>query len=173
MSPDLARPVTDHARRSLREGPTGHSRRGTYRGSPDVGLVIDSTVFINAERERETPEQLVAAIGNRFGDVGLALSVMSAGELLHGCWRADSPSRRARREEFVAAILAAIPVVPITMPIMRILAEIDAKLIARGRRLPTSDLLIASTALARGDEVVTGNRRHFKQVPGLSVRELR
>jgi predicted nucleic acid-binding protein len=98
---------------------------------------------------------------------------MSAGELFHGCWRADTPSRRASREEFVEAMLGAIPVVPITLPIAPVFGEIDARLSARGRRIPTSDLLIASTALSRGDEIVTGNRRHFDRVPGLTVHALR
>jgi tRNA(fMet)-specific endonuclease VapC len=97
------------------------------------------------------------------------MSVMSAGELFHGCWRADSAARRARREEFVEAIIAAIPVVPITLPIMRIFGEIDGRLSAAGQRLPTSDLLIACSALARNDEIVTGNVRHFDRVPRLVV----
>ena len=132
-----------------------------------MGLLIDSTLSIHAERNRKSPEQLVADLTHRFGNVELALSVMSAGELLHGCWRADTPARRARREEFVEAILAAIPVVPITLPIMRVFAEIDAQLASQGQRVPTSDLLIACTALSRGDEIVTGNVRHFDRVPGL------
>ncbi len=95
----------------------------------------------------------------------------SAGELLHGCWRAESPQRRARREEFVESLLAAVPVVAITLPVMRIFAEVDASLRKEGTRLPTSDLLIASTALFRGDEIVTGNARSFRSVPALTVRE--
>jgi predicted nucleic acid-binding protein len=137
-----------------------------------VGLLIDSTVFIHAERENRSPEQLVEALAAMFGDVELAISAMSAGELFHGCWRADNPARRARREEFVEAILAAIPAVPITLPIMRVFGEIDAQWSAGGRRLPTSDLLIACTALSRGDEIVTGNRRRFDRIPGLKVHEL-
>jgi predicted nucleic acid-binding protein len=137
-----------------------------------MGLLIDSTLFIHAERSGHTPPQLVAALESRFGDVELALSVMSAGELFHGCWRADTPSRRARREEFVEALLAAIPVVPLTLPIMRVYGEIDAQLTTRGQRLPTSDLLIACTALSRGDDIVTGNMRHFNRVPGLTVHEI-
>jgi predicted nucleic acid-binding protein len=97
---------------------------------------------------------------------------MSAGELFHGCWRADSPSRRARREEFVETILSAVPVVSITLPIMRVFGEIDARLSARGERLPTSDLLVACSALYRGDDIVTGNVRHFDRVPGLKVHTL-
>ncbi|MBA2243370.1 MAG: PIN domain-containing protein [Gemmatimonadetes bacterium] len=136
-----------------------------------MGLLIDSTLLIHAERNQLTPEQLVAAILDRYGDLELAISAMSAGELLHGCWRADTPSRRARREEFVESLLAAVPVVAITLPIVRVFAEVDARLRAAGNKVPTSDLLIACTGLARGDQVLTGNLRHFRQVPGLTVHE--
>jgi predicted nucleic acid-binding protein len=136
-----------------------------------VGLLIDSTLLIHAERNRLTSEQLVAGILDRWGDVELAVSAMSAGELFHGCWRAETAARRAQREEFVEGLLAVVPVVPITLPVMRIFGEIDARLRAKGRGLPTSDLLIASTALFRGDEIATGNARHFRRVPGLRVHE--
>jgi tRNA(fMet)-specific endonuclease VapC len=96
---------------------------------------------------------------------------MTAGELFHGCWRADTPARRARREEFVESLLSTLPLVDLGLAAMRIFGGIDAGLRARGERLPTSDLLIASTALSRGDEIVTGNLRHFRRVPGLVVHE--
>lgn len=136
-----------------------------------MGLLIDSTLLIRAERNRLTPAELVAEILERWGDVELAISVMSAGELLHGCWRADTVARRARREEFVETVLSTVPVVGVTLPIMRVFAEIDARLRSSGNRLPTSDLLIASTALSRDDDVVTGNARHFGKVPGLTVHQ--
>ncbi len=107
---------------------------------------------------------------DRFGDPKLALSVMTAGELFHGVWRADGARRRAQREEFIEAVLAAIPAIPVTLDIMRIFAEVDAGLRSRGVNLPTSDLIIGSTAIARGDSLVTGNRRHFDRIPGLDLR---
>ena len=61
-----------------------------------MGLLIDSTACIHAERRRESPAQFVAAILETWGDVELGISVMSAGELFHGCWRADTAARRAR-----------------------------------------------------------------------------
>lgn len=136
-----------------------------------MGLLIDSTLLIHAERAGLTPGELVAELLERFGDVELAMSAMSAGELLHGCWRADSVERRARREEFVESLLGAVPVVAITLPIVRVFAERDARLRSEGKRLPTSDLLIASTALFRGDAIVTGNTRHFRSIAGLAVHE--
>jgi tRNA(fMet)-specific endonuclease VapC len=135
-----------------------------------VGLLIDSTLLIRAEREALTPEQLLGEIVDRWGDTELAISAMSAGELFHGCWRADTPARRASREEFVETLLSAIPVVPLGLSIMRIFGEIDARLRAKGKTLPTSDLLVGCTALSRRDEIVTGNVRHFRGIPGLKVR---
>jgi len=137
-----------------------------------VGLLIDSTVLIHAERRRQSPEQLIGDLLDRFGDVELALSVMSAGELFHGCHRAEDDARGARRVEFVESILAVVPAVPITLEVMRVFGRVDATLRVAGERLATSDLLIASTALARGDEVATANVRHFDRVPGLCVRRV-
>lgn len=137
-----------------------------------MGLLIDSTVAIHAERRGLTPAQLIDELEERHGDILLAVSVMSAAELFHGCRRADTPSRRARREEFVEALLSAVPVIPITLTVARIFGEIDASLRAAGLPIPTSDLLIAATALSRDDDVVTGDTRHFARVPGLAVQVL-
>ena len=134
-----------------------------------MGLLIDSTACIHAERNRSTPEELVSEIMERWGDAELWFSVMSAAELFHGYWRADHPSRRARREEFVEALLAAIPVLPVSLATARVVGQIDAQLTAEGQRIPTSDLLIAATALSRGDAIVTGDARHFDRVTGLTV----
>jgi predicted nucleic acid-binding protein len=114
-----------------------------------VGLLIDSTALIHADRARWTPSALIAGLLDRFGDAELAMSAMSAGELFHGCWRAESAQRRARNDAHFG--------------------RLDAPLTARGKRLPTSDLLIASTAMAREDEIVTGNLRHFDSIPRLVV----
>ncbi|MGH7571958.1 MAG: PIN domain-containing protein [Gemmatimonadota bacterium] len=137
-----------------------------------MGLLIDSTALIHAERKRQAPADFVAELMERWHDPELGVSVMSAAELFHGCWRADTPARRARREEFVEAILAVIPVASITLAVARLFGQIDARLSGEGRRIPTSDLLIASTALTRGDAIVTGNERHFNRVPGLEVHAL-
>ena len=137
-----------------------------------MGLILDSTLFIHAERAGSTPTELVREVLDQFGDQTVALSVMTAGELFHGCWRAEDPRRRAQREEFVAAVLMAVPVVPLEPPMMRVFGEVDAGLRQRGKTLPTSDLLIGCTALYRNDAVVTGNVRHFEQIPGLVVHRL-
>ncbi|MEW6755087.1 MAG: hypothetical protein AB1505_29505 [Candidatus Latescibacterota bacterium] len=83
-----------------------------------MGLLIDSTVLIDAECSQRTPGQVMAGLLGQWGDVDPAISAMSAGELFHRVWRADTPARRARREEYVEALLPVLPVVPITLPAM-------------------------------------------------------
>lgn len=138
-----------------------------------MGLMVDSSVVIEAERKGQTAAGLVAEIIDAFGDVQLSLSMMSVAELCRGCWRTGSARRRAAREGFIESILAVVPAFPLDLPTARIFGRIDAELAATGRRLPTSDLLIASTAIARGDDIVTGNPRHFDRVPGLTVHRYR
>jgi predicted nucleic acid-binding protein len=41
-----------------------------------------------------------------------------------------------------------------------------------GLLIDSTSLLIASTAISRGDAIVTGNMRHFDDVPGLVVHTL-
>ena len=85
-----------------------------------MGLLIDSTVLVSAERSRQSPEELIQALVDRWGDQQLAVSVISAAELFHSRWRADSPARRARREEFVEQMLSVVPVIPVTLAVARL-----------------------------------------------------
>lgn len=138
-----------------------------------MGFVIDTSVWVRAERNGLTVEAAVEELIERHGDEDLAISVITAGELLHGCWRAADASQRARRQTYVETILANFELLPVDLGVMRVYAEIDANLADLGKRLHTSDLLVACSALVRGDAVVTGNPRHFDRVPGLKVLVLR
>ena len=40
-----------------------------------------------------------------------------------------------------------------------------------GRSIPAHDLLIASTALSNGYDLITLDRRHFERVPGLVIHQ--
>lgn len=137
-----------------------------------MGLMLDSSVMIAAERLGDTPEALFTAIGNKFGNPEITISVIAAAELLHGCWRAKQAARRARREQFVEEILASVLIVPVDLQVARTFAELDADFASKGTPLEMDDLLIASSALVRGDEMLTGNAQHFIRIPGLVVHEM-
>ncbi|MFY9820165.1 MAG: type II toxin-antitoxin system VapC family toxin [Thermoanaerobaculia bacterium] len=130
-----------------------------------MALLIDTSIFIAMERSGGDLSDLL----QELGDEPVALSAITASELLHGVHRADSAVRRSRREAFVEKILAAFPVIPFNLEMARIHSRIWADLQAEGVVIGAHDLLIAATALVQDRIVATGNPRHFGRVPGLKI----
>lgn len=137
-----------------------------------MGLVLDSTVFIAAERQGLTARQTLADIGSRFPGEQFALSVVTVIELAHGVARADSPQRRTTRQRYLDELVLASPVHPITIPIALRAGQIDGESTAKGIRIAFPDLLIGVTALELGYRIATANLRHFQAIPGLAVLSL-
>jgi predicted nucleic acid-binding protein len=79
-----------------------------------MGLILDSSVVIAAERRGETVEQLIARILHTTGDQDAALSAVGLTELVHGIYRAPTPEVRLRRESFLNELLADLTVYPYT-----------------------------------------------------------
>lgn len=132
-----------------------------------MGLVIDSSVFITLER-RGHP---ITRLTEMLADEDIAISTVTASELLVGVHRADSLNRRTRREAHVEHILWSFELLPFDLEAARVHAQVGATLGASGRRINAHDLLIAATALAHGHGVFTDNPRDFGRVPGLVVRQ--
>jgi len=134
-----------------------------------MGLILDSSVLIKAERQGQNARQMLAAIARTVGETEIALSVVTLTELAHGAARADTRERRVKRQQFIEELLTAVPIHPVTVAIALRVGRIDGENQAKGVRLPLADLLIGVTALELGYTVATGNLRHFQQIPGLSV----
>jgi predicted nucleic acid-binding protein len=66
-----------------------------------VGLILDSSVAIEAERRGDTVQALLQRVIDLADDQEAALSAVGVVELVHGIHRADTPECRARREEFI------------------------------------------------------------------------
>ena len=130
-----------------------------------MGLLIDTSVFIQIERAREGPETLLDSIGERE----VFLAAISASELLHGVHRADTAVRRGRRERFVESIFSLMPVLPFDLEIARVHSRLWADLSARGQMIGAHDLIIAATAVAHEHSVITGNVREFDRVQDLEL----
>lgn len=134
-----------------------------------MGLILDSTVFIAAERRGLNPRQTLADIGSRFPGEQFALSVVTLIELAHGVARADTSERRMTRQQYLSELTFASPVHPVTMSIALRAGQIDGENTAKGVRIALADLLIGVTALELGYKIATANLRHFHSIPGLAV----
>ena len=137
-----------------------------------MGLVLDSTVVITAERAGQNPRHVIEQIAATTGDTEATLSVVTVLELAHGIERANSSARRTLRESFLRELLDQISVEPITIQIALRAGRIDGSLQAKGVRIALGDLLIGATALELGYSVLTHNVRHFQMIPGLNVQHL-
>jgi tRNA(fMet)-specific endonuclease VapC len=133
-----------------------------------VGLILDTSVLIAAERGGLRLTALLESLEHE--PVGMA--AITASELLHGCHRATEPGVRARRAAFVESLLDLVPVRPFGLPEARSHAHLWVELSREGEMIGPHDLLIAATALARGDRLVTLNRREFGRAPGLRLVEV-
>lgn len=130
-----------------------------------MGVLIDSSVFISAERGRLVLEEHLKTQGR----APIALSAITASELLHGVHRASTPEIRFRRERFVEALLDRFPVVEFGLEAARVHARLWAELASGGLSVGAHDLLIGATAISIDYQVATTNARDFHRVPGLHV----
>jgi predicted nucleic acid-binding protein len=134
-----------------------------------VGLILDSSVLIAAERKGSNARQALTDIASRAAGEDVAISVVTLIELAHGAARADTPERKAMRRQFLQELTSALPVHPVTVPLALRAGQIDGESAAKGVRIALSDLLIGVTALELGYRVATANLRHFGMVPGLGI----
>lgn len=132
-----------------------------------MGLILDSSVLIDAEHRRiDLREHL-----DRCGSDPVAVSAVTASELLHGVHRARTPSQRTTRHRFVEGVLTEIPIAAFGLDEARTHARLWAEMAARGGSIGAHDLLIAATALTLGFRLATSNVRDFSRVPDLTVED--
>jgi predicted nucleic acid-binding protein len=137
--------------------------------SPDVGIILDSSVIIAAERRGHTVLEILEQVKSSQGEIEVGVSVVSIAELVHGAYRAKTEAQQQRRLEFIERLSSDVPVYPVTLEIARLAGRIEGEQEAKGIQFAFEDLLIGATALNLGYSVATLNLRDFKQVPGLSV----
>ncbi|HLJ18032.1 MAG TPA: PIN domain-containing protein [Bryobacteraceae bacterium] len=134
-----------------------------------MGLILDSSVVIAAERRGDTVPQFIERILSATGDQPAALSAVGVTELIHGIYRAKTPALRLRRESFLNELLADVTTYPFTKEAAILAGRIDGEQRGKGVIIPFGDLLIGATALSLGYAVLTVNLRDFRLIPGLSV----
>lgn len=129
-----------------------------------MAIILDADVVIRGERGTFDLRSWVAA----RPDERFEIAAITVAELWHGVERAGK-AHKARREQYLRAILAALPVIPYTELTAFEHARIWRALVSAGKMIGPYDLIVAATALERSSQVATFNQRHFAQVPGLKV----
>jgi predicted nucleic acid-binding protein len=99
-----------------------------------MGLILDSSIVIAAERRGETVERLIEKIVTKTGDQEAALSAIGLTELIHGIYRAQTPEIRLRRESFISELLADVTVYPYTKETAMLAGKLDGEAAKPGCR---------------------------------------
>lgn len=126
-------------------------------------LILDTAVLVAVERGLLSVDR-VASRGDE-----VAISAVTAAELLEGVEMAGPRQRRARLER-VERTLARTPVLDYDLATAREHARLLAHCRRTGHPRGAHDLMIAATAAAHGRTIVTTDQRGFEGLPGVSLR---
>jgi tRNA(fMet)-specific endonuclease VapC len=129
-----------------------------------MAIILDADVIIRGEKGAFDLQRWVASQPTEEFEV----AAITVAELWHGVERAVG-SPRAKRQQYLQAILTRLPIIPYTELTAYEHARIWAELEAAGKMIGFYDVIVAATALERGSKVATFNRRHFAQVKGLAI----
>jgi tRNA(fMet)-specific endonuclease VapC len=127
-----------------------------------VSYLVDSDVLIDGLSGRSAALDVLA----RLRLQGLAVSIVSYGEVFEGAFKAPDPL--ARLAQF-RTFLADFALVPLSDPVMETFARLRAELRSNGQLISDLDTLIAATALHHNLTIVTRNLRHFERIPELTI----
>jgi len=134
-----------------------------------MGLMLDTSVLVAAERETFDLDALIADV-SRYEEISVA--TMAASELLHGWHRAPSGRRKRQRKRFIEWVFRNLPILDFDLQAARKHAELWAELQSRGQMIGAHDLIIAATCLSAGHRLATLNLRDFRRVPGMQLVEV-
>jgi predicted nucleic acid-binding protein len=137
-----------------------------------MGIILDSSILIAAERGGEGVRQILKRVYAAHGETETGLSAVTIVELTHGIYRAKSDEDRERRRLFTEELCRDVAVYPVTLEVAQLAGKIEGEQASHGVSIAFEDLLIGTTALHLGYAVATLNVRHFRLIPGLSVIQL-
>jgi len=137
-----------------------------------LGVVLDSSIVITAERRSLRVPNLVESIQTTYGEIEVSLSPVTVAELVHGIYRARTPEASQRRREYIQELVNLVPLHPVTLQTAYLVGQIEGQEAAKGNVLPFNDLLIAAAAIEQGYAVLTKNLRHFEKIPGVQIVKL-
>ncbi len=134
-----------------------------------MGVIIDSSIWVDVERGRVAPADVAALTGDE--PVYVAPPIIA--ELEYGVHLAQTPGQRHRR----ASALSKIRRKPCLIvdgdtgaTFGRLAADLDSS--GRPHAYRVQDVWIAALAVQHNLKVLTQNRKDFEGIPGLEVLEM-
>jgi len=101
-------------------------------GPGHLGVILDSSIVIEAERQRLNVARFLRVVAERIGEREAALCSISVAELAHGIDRAATPERRQARRMFLDDLKSSVAIYPITADTAELAGKIDPEASEQG-----------------------------------------
>ena len=125
--------------------------------------ILDTDTCIAILRGNEAVIERRAAVA----DV-VVTTWITAAELFYGAAKSNAPDNN---RAVVSSFLSTLPVLGVDEASAQIFGEAKALLERQGQRLADADLFIGAIVAAQRGIVVTGNRRHYERIPGVTIED--
>jgi predicted nucleic acid-binding protein len=136
-----------------------------------VGLILDTSVLVDAERRRLNVARLLDQL-SQYEAENISICAVTVMELAQGIAGAKTEEVKQLRERFLRNLRASVPVIALSDALALRAGRLNGSLRQSGITIGIADAMIAASALDSGSAVATFNVRHFKAVLGLEVVEL-
>jgi predicted nucleic acid-binding protein len=132
-------------------------------------LLLDTCVL--AESSRPRPNQKVVDFININANHTLFVSVLSVGEITKGIHLLPASQRKNDLQQWLLLLEHSYQdhILPIDTQVSKIWGEITAQAQSNGKIIPSTDGLIAATAISHGLHLATRNIKDFQYTPVLLI----
>jgi predicted nucleic acid-binding protein len=120
-------------------------------------VLCDTGVLINVLRKDKSTIEKLDTIGRDH----VFISIVTVAEIYNG-------TRKKEREDTIN-LLSSINVLHLDKEISKKFKSLSNFLFKKDNTIPVEDLLIASTAIEYGFELLTLNKKDFMQLPGIKL----
>ena len=125
--------------------------------------MLDTDILSEFLRGNPKVIEKVAEHLKEYGFV--SLSIITYYEILNGLLYKDARKQLLKFEDFIQLS----KVIPLTLPMAKTAANIQAELRKKGTEIGHTDTLIAGIAITSELQLITNNTNHFKRIKGLEI----
>jgi tRNA(fMet)-specific endonuclease VapC len=110
--------------------------------------------------------KVIEKVADHLKEYGfVSLSIITYYEILNGLLYKDAKKQLQKFEDFIQLN----KVIPLTLPMAKTAAIIQADLRKKGTEIGHTDTLIAGIAITSDLQLITNNTNHFKRIKGLEI----
>ena len=128
-------------------------------------MILDTNFLIDLLKgEDEMVRNIAEELDKKFSIKGIAsISVMEL-------WRGAAQSiKKDEEKRKVNDLLDSLVIYNFSEHEAKKSGEIESNLVSEGKMIDIEDVMIAGTALTKGEKIITRNVKHFENIPSLKV----